>query len=80
MQLLESKGVVSLFDTIVTSTDVINYKPEPDTFLLAAERLNIPPAKCIVFEDSELGKQAAHAAGMDCLMVIGEQLEFYPKL
>ena len=80
LQLLESKGVVSLFDTIVTSTDVTNYKPEPDTFLLAAERLNIAPAKCIVFEDTELGKQAAHAAGMDCLMVVGEQLEFHPKV
>lgn len=78
MLLLEGKGVAHLFDTIITSTDVSNYKPAPDTFLLAAERTGIEPQKCVVFEDTELGKQAAHAAGMDCVMVEDNNLVFYP--
>ncbi|WED24787.1 beta-phosphoglucomutase family hydrolase [Vibrio sp. JC009] len=78
MLLLESKGVASMFDAIITSTDVENYKPAPDTFLLGAERTGVPPCECLVFEDTELGKQAAHAAGMDCVMVENNALSFYP--
>ncbi|WP_375748415.1 HAD family hydrolase [Vibrio sp. HN007] len=78
MLLLESKGVVDLFDAIVTSTDVENYKPAPDTFLLGAERTGVSPEECVVFEDTELGKQAAHAARMDCIMVENDTLIFYP--
>lgn len=78
MKLLESKGVAHLFDAIVTSTDVENYKPAPDTFLLGAKLTDTLPEDCVVFEDTELGKQAAHAAEMDCIMVENEELVFYP--
>jgi HAD superfamily hydrolase (TIGR01509 family) len=53
-----------LFDFIVTADDVIHHKPEPETFLKCAEMMNIEPRFCQVFEDGELGMQAAQTAGM----------------
>ena len=52
------------FDVIVTADDVDRHKPEPDTFLKCAELLNVEPQFCQVFEDGELGMQAARSAGM----------------
>jgi HAD superfamily hydrolase (TIGR01509 family) len=63
-QTLETIGMTHLFDVIITSEDAPRGKPEPDLFLLAAERLNVPPAECIVYEDSEAGLEAASRAGM----------------
>jgi HAD superfamily hydrolase (TIGR01509 family) len=57
-------GLRSLFDTIVTLDDVEFGKPEPDLFLLAAERMGVAPYDCIVYEDSDLGLEAAQRAGM----------------
>lgn len=54
----------SLFTTIVTLNDVQLGKPAPDLFLLAAERMGVAPADCIVYEDSDLGLEAARRAGM----------------
>lgn len=53
-----------LFDVIVTADDVDRHKPEPETFLKCAELLNVEPQYCQVFEDGELGMQAAQSAGM----------------
>ncbi|MET8024630.1 HAD family hydrolase [Streptomyces avermitilis] len=50
---------------IFSSQDVGRGKPAPDLFLYAAERMGVPPKRCVVVEDSPLGVQAAHAAGMD---------------
>ena len=44
-------------------------KPAPDLFLLAAERMGVPPTRCLVFEDAEPGFKAAEAAGMRCVRV-----------
>ncbi len=63
---------------VVTATDVEKHKPEPETFLMAAEKMGLEPTDCVVFEDTALGKQAAHAAGMDCIMVTSEGLSFHP--
>ena len=52
-------------ERIFSSQDVGRGKPAPDLFLHAAERMGVPPDKCVVIEDSPLGVQAAHAAGMD---------------
>ncbi len=61
----------ALFDTIVTADDpqVGAAKPAPDIFLVAAERLGVNPADCLVFEDSPFGITAAKAAGMFALAV-----------
>ena len=57
------------FDTIVAAEDYKNGKPAPDAYLLAAARLGVPAKDCLVFEDTDLGIQAATAAGMVSVMV-----------
>ena len=52
---------------VVTRDQVANGKPAPDSFLLAAERLGVDPARCLVCEDAPAGVQAARAAGMAVL-------------
>ncbi len=61
---LQAVGMEKYFNIIVTSRDVKNFKPAPDTFLECAERLGIEPHFCQVFEDAEAGLQAGIAAGM----------------
>jgi HAD superfamily hydrolase (TIGR01509 family) len=57
-------GVEDWFDAIVGGDDVVHGKPAPDVFLLAAQKIGVPPANCVVYEDGELGFVAAKAAGM----------------
>ena len=57
------------FDTVVTGSDVVHAKPAPDIYLLAAERLRVAPARCVVLEDSVPGVRAALAAGMTPIQV-----------
>jgi HAD superfamily hydrolase (TIGR01509 family) len=52
------------FDTLVCAGDYEKGKPDPEAFLLAASKLGVAPAACLVFEDTDLGIQAATAAGM----------------
>lgn len=63
-QTLTTLGILSLFDAVVTADDVVHGKPSPDIFLLAAQRLGIAPADCIVYEDGDPGLEAARRAGM----------------
>jgi beta-phosphoglucomutase len=62
--ILSKLGKRSLFSAIVTGKDVVRGKPDPQVFLLAAERLGVPPARCAVIEDAPAGVAAANAAGM----------------
>lgn len=64
IQTLAQIGLSSLFDVIVTADDVEHAKPAPDIFLLAAERLGVAPADCIVYEDGDPGLEAARRANM----------------
>lgn len=57
------------FRGIVSAEDVERGKPAPDVFLLAAARLGLPPARCVVFEDAPVGLVAARAAGMRVVAV-----------
>jgi beta-phosphoglucomutase-like phosphatase (HAD superfamily) len=66
-------GVREVFGVVVTQEDVARSKPAPDLFLLAAERMGVPPEACLVFEDSELGLRAAEAAGMQWVYVSPER-------
>lgn len=61
---LEALGIRSLFKAIVTADDDVKPKPAPDIFLKAAKRIDIPPKYCQVFEDGDLGLEAAKKAGM----------------
>lgn len=66
---LEKAGIRDYFTEVVSGVEVANGKPAPDIFLLAAERLNCAPGECFVFEDSENGIKAGHAAGCMTVMV-----------
>jgi beta-phosphoglucomutase family hydrolase len=63
--ILNHCSIKHYFDVIVTSEDVENPKPAPDTFLEAATRMNIAPEKCRAYEDADMGIKAIIAAGMD---------------
>ena len=64
---LDGLGFQDAFDAIITGMDVRESKPDPAIFLLAAKRLGIPPADCMVFEDSPPGIRAGKAAGCRCI-------------
>ncbi|OXM47369.1 HAD family hydrolase [Amycolatopsis alba] len=66
---LAATGLLPLINTIVTRADVARLKPAPDAYLLAAERLAVPPRDCLAFEDTEHGIRAARDAGMDVVDV-----------
>ena len=66
---LTATHLIDRFETIVGAEDYKNSKPAPDCFLLAAQRLGVEPAACLVFEDTDLGIQAATAAGMASVRV-----------
>ena len=77
---MEFLGISDLFDALVCAEDYQVGKPDPECFLKAASLLQVKPENCLVFEDAELGIQAAHAAGMACLRIIedsrlGHQLQ-----
>jgi len=69
-RILRQSGLGLYIHTVVAADDVQGHKPAPDTFLLAADRLGVAAADCLVFEDTEIGRLAALAAGMDCVMVV----------
>jgi len=64
MRSLESLRITDWFGAIVAAEDTARHKPEPDVFLEAARRLNADPATCTVYEDTDIGLEAAHRAGM----------------
>jgi beta-phosphoglucomutase family hydrolase len=66
---LQGLNLADQFDAIVGAQHVQNGKPHPDIFLVAAERLQTPPAACLVFEDSHAGIEAARRAGMDVCVI-----------
>jgi beta-phosphoglucomutase-like phosphatase (HAD superfamily) len=61
---LERNGARDMFDAVATGYDVDHDKNEPDIYLLAAERMNVPARTCIVFEDIVPGTLSAKRAGM----------------
>lgn len=79
---LAAAGLTDSFDIVVTRSDVPSPKPAPDVYLLAARRLGIEPARCLAFEDSDVGAIAARAAGMtvvqvpDMVPLSGENADF----
>ena len=68
---LRSAGIEELFSIMVTPDDVPpgRGKPNPDIFLLAAEKMGVAPTDCVVFEDAQPGLEAAAAAGMASVVV-----------
>ncbi len=67
---LEILGLLNRFDTLVCAGDYTRSKPDPEPFLVAAARLSVAPRDCLVFEDTDMGVQAATAAGMASVKIL----------
>lgn len=68
-RILSDLDLTHYFEAFVSSEDTARHKPYPDVFLEAARRLEVSPQRCCVYEDADLGIQAAQAAGMDVVDV-----------
>ena len=62
--IVERTGLLPAFDAVCDGNSITRAKPDPEVFLLAAERLQLPPERCLVVEDALPGVTAAHAGGM----------------
>lgn len=58
-----------LFTLIVDGSEVVRGKPDPEAYRVTARKLGVEPARCVVFEDSNIGVRAAKAAGIYCVAV-----------
>jgi beta-phosphoglucomutase family hydrolase len=67
--IFSATGLGKFFDAVVCGDDVVNGKPAPDVFLLAAQKLSLAPADCLVIEDAHAGIEAARRAGIPVLAV-----------
>jgi beta-phosphoglucomutase len=67
--ILKMMGVAKYFDALVGMEDTQRGKPDPQVFQVAAEKLGVPPGRCVVLEDAVAGVQAAKAGGMKCVAV-----------
>jgi len=66
---LAAIGMDGVFPVVVTQDDVTNGKPDPEIFLLAAEKMGVDPTKCVVFEDSPNGLKGAVDGGMETVVI-----------
>ena len=66
---LKEIGLKKYFDAIISSSDVKNNKPNPDSYLLGAEKLGVKPKECVGIEDSATGLEALKRAGMGAIVV-----------
>lgn len=69
IETLDVAGLLAHFPVVVGGDEIRRGKPDPEIFLLAASRLGVDPAACVVFEDSQAGTRAAATAGMDVILV-----------
>lgn len=76
---LQTAGIRAYFSTVVSGAEIRQGKPAPDIFLLAARRLGCSPNECFVFEDSENGIRAGHAAGC-CTVMVPDLMEASPDI
>lgn len=67
--ILDALGIAGRFEALVAEEDASKGKPDPEGFLVAAERVRVPPERCVVIEDAPAGLQAAKAGGMRAIGV-----------
>lgn len=75
-QFLQQTELRQLFEVMVCAEDVVNHKPHPEPFLLAAQRLGVSPEACRAYEDADAGCESVRGAGMQLVDV--RLLEGYP--
>jgi len=66
---LDGLNLRHYFPSIVSADDVLNSKPDPETYVKGAQELGVLPEECIVFEDAPKGVEAAKLAGMKCVVI-----------
>lgn len=66
--------IYDVFDLVLTYEDVKEKKPNPEVYLKAMEKMNIPKEKCLIIEDSLEGVKAANSAGIEVLNVVDENM------
>jgi HAD superfamily hydrolase (TIGR01509 family) len=74
---LDSAGLTSFFSLIVAKEDCKQTKPDPAPYLIATERLGLPPGRCIALEDSPTGLASARSAGVPCVAIGHRRAEGY---
>jgi beta-phosphoglucomutase len=73
--IVEALGLEGYFAAVASAEDVTEGKPDPQVFLVAAARLGVEPAACVVVEDAPAGTEAARRAGMRCVGVLSSHGE-----
>ena len=69
INILQHFGIIHLFDDIVTGESVVNGKPDPEVYIFTMSRLGLSPDEVLIFEDSEVGIQAAQASGASVIKI-----------
>ncbi len=67
--IVQALGIAHYFGATTSSEDVTRGKPDPQVYLVSAQRLGVPPARCVVVEDAPAGVEGARRAGMRCIGV-----------
>ncbi|MFH1649111.1 MAG: HAD family phosphatase [Candidatus Woesearchaeota archaeon] len=78
MATLKAIGIDKDFEVIITADDIVNGKPDPLIFLVAAKRLGVKPEECTVIEDGLAGMMAAKTAGMFCIGLVSKPSNMFP--
>ncbi len=73
--IVEALGLEGYFAAVASAEDVTEGKPDPQVFLVAAEKLGVVPSRCVVVEDAPAGIEAARRAGMRCVGVLSSHGE-----
>lgn len=68
-EMFKKNGLEKYFDLLITRSDVVNSKPDPESYNLAVEKLGLEKSDCLVFEDTLNGLKAAKAAGLTCFAI-----------
>ncbi|HTF29474.1 MAG TPA: HAD family phosphatase [Flavitalea sp.] len=76
--ILDNLNIRHYFEVVISADDVMNSKPDPETFLSCASLLNVAPSDCIVFEDAPKGVESARNAGMKAVAIMSthEEVDF----
>jgi beta-phosphoglucomutase family hydrolase len=76
--ILDKLGLSDFFKAVISGDMVTKGKPDPQIFLLAAQKAGVSPKKCVVIEDGRSGMEAARAAGMKCIGLVKDISDQYP--
>lgn len=66
---VEALGIAPYMQTVISGDEISRAKPDPEIYLLAAQRLGVEPSAAVAFEDSFVGIEAVHRAGMKCVAI-----------